>query len=150
MLRNVILAGVFASLVACSTNAPRPRPEAAANPRFRNGHVELYRFNGQSAGTVNSDGKPVVVWVRGKEAGYTEDKLPILGVTYSGSPDKDGISITVFVLANEGSATKEEELKKVAVGTYRIGPGQSALVEGLSKFGMPPMVLRGVAAAAQQ
>lgn len=151
MLRNTILASVVVLLaVSCSTTAPAPVPAAENLPDFRTGYVELYRFNGQFVGNVNADGKPVLAWVRGTEAGYTPDKLPILGITFSGSPDKDGISITAVALANEGNATKEEDLKKVAVGTYHIGPGQSAWVQDLSKFGMPPMLLRGVVATGRQ
>lgn len=148
MLRNTFLASVVVLFAAsCSTSTPAP---AAAQQGFRTGYVELYRFNGQFVGNVSGDGKPVVAWVRGQEAGYTEDKLPILGVTYSGSADKDGISITVAALANAGNATKAEELKEVSVGTYHLGPGQSTWIEDLKKFGMPPMLLRGVVAAAQQ
>lgn len=137
MTRNAVLASALLLAAACSTTTPPPQDQ----PRFQTVRVDLSRFNGRSAGTVNADGQPVTAWVRGNEAGYTEDKKPIVGVTFSGAPDDDGVSVTVAALVNDGTT--------IPVGTYRVGPGQAVSVD-LSRFGMPPMGLRGVVRTAEQ
>ena len=143
MTRNAFLASVLLLAISCSTAAPQPATMAAVQPSFQTERVDLSRFNGKFVAFVNPDGQPVTAWVRGNEAGLTEDKKPIVGVTYSGVPDQDNISVTVVALANDGNAKTESELTRIPVATYRVGPGQSVSVD-LSRFGMPPMVLRGV------
>jgi hypothetical protein len=146
MFRTGFLTGAVLLAVACSTATPPPATAPASAASFRTARVELYRFNGQFVANVGDDAKPVMAWVRGNEAGYTEDKKPIVAVAYTGSRVDNGISIEVSALANPGNATKEEELTRVPVGTYRIAPGQSQWIQELSKFGMPPMLLRSVVA----
>lgn len=150
MTRNAfLLASVLLLAVSCSTATPQAATTVAAQPTFQTARVDLSRFNGQFVGSVNPDGQPVTAWVRGNEAGFTEDKKPIVGVTYSGAPDQGGVSVTVVVLANDGNAKTEAELTRIPVGTYRIAPGQSIGVD-LSRFGMPPMNLRGIVRTTQQ
>lgn len=137
MTRNAFLAVVLLLAVSCATQTAT----APSQPRFQTARVDLTRFNGQFIASVNSDGQPVTAGVRGTEAGYTEDKKPIVGVTYTGTPDDDAISVTVAALTEDGTA--------VPVGTYRVGPGQAVSVD-LSRFGMPPMGLRGVIRTTEQ
>ncbi len=132
-------------LLACST-APQTAPPQ--QPTAYTGKVEVYRFSGQFVGSLEPGGQSVTVWVRGTEAGYTEDRKPILAVKFTASRENDAARVAVFALANEDNATKEEDLRPVEVATYRVGPGQSVPVEGLSRFGMPPMLLRGTVATA--
>jgi hypothetical protein len=149
MTRNAILASALLLAVSCSTTTPKPATTAAAQPSYQTTRVDLSRFNGKFVGSVNPDGQPVTAWVRGSEAGLTEDKKPVVGVVYSGAPDQDNVSVTVAVLANDGNAKTEAELTKIPVATYRVGPGQSITVD-LSRFGMPPMYLRGNVKTTQQ
>jgi len=148
MTRNAFLVSVLLFAISCSATAPQPAT-TAGQLSYQTARVDLSRFNGKVVGSVNPDGQPVIAWVRGNEAGFTEDKKPIVGVTYSGAPAQDGISVTVVVLANDGNAKTEAELTRIPAGTYRVGPGQSISVD-LSRFGMPPMILRGIASTTQQ
>jgi len=135
MTRSAILASVLVLAVSCSTTTPQPAATAAPQPSYQMARADLSRFNGKIVGSVKPDGQPVTAWVSGSEAGYTEDKKPIVGVAYSGAPDQDSLSVTVVALADDGT--------RIPVGTFRVGPGESISVD-LSRFGMPPMSLRGV------
>ena len=129
---NRFVLGV-ALLAACATTAPQPAQAPQPAPTYQTERVDVSRFNGQFVGTVRTDGQPVTEWLR--------NNSEIAGVRYSGTRENNDISVTVETVAKDGQTTP--------LATYRVQPGQMVSVD-LSKFGLPPMTLRGSVRATEQ